>query len=203
MAKLKLTDADRVILSAAGGRETGLALPIPKSLKIAADDLETKLRGLLKKELLSERPSLPGERAWMTGEDGTRLSLVISPTGLAAIGVSTADNAQADAVSTGAKPARAKVAAGKPEASTPSGTAAPAADSSEPKRMTKLDTLIGALRQRKGATIAELVEATGWQAHSVRGSISGALKKRMSLNVVSKTVDGRGRVYRIEAETTK
>ncbi len=47
------------------------------------------------------------------------------------------------------------------------------------------------------------MEATGWQAHSVRGSISGALKKRMSLNVVSKTVDGRGRVYRVETETPK
>jgi hypothetical protein len=204
MPKLKLTDADRVILSAAGARETGLVLPVVKSLRITAGDLETKLRSLLKRELLSERPSLPGERGWMTGEDGTKLSLVISPTGLEAIGMSTADSAQlADAVSTGAKPARSKAVAGKRDAPKPSGKAASPAESSEPRRKTKLDTLIAALRQRKGATIAELMEATGWQAHSVRGSISGALKKRMGLNVVSKTVDGRGRVYRIGAETTK
>lgn len=203
MPKLKLTDADRVILSAAGARESGLALPLPKSLKIATDDLETNLRSLLKKGLLSERPSLPGERAWMIGEDGIKLSLVISPAGLASIGMSTADNAEPDAASTGTMPARSKVAAGKRDASGPSGKATPAAESSEPKRTTKLDTLIGALRQRRGATIAELMEVTGWQAHSVRGSLSGALKKRMSLNVVSMSLDSRGRVYRIEAEATK
>jgi hypothetical protein len=47
-------------------------LPAPKSLKITAEDVEMRLRRLLKKGLLSGRPSLPGERAWMTGEDGTR-----------------------------------------------------------------------------------------------------------------------------------
>jgi hypothetical protein len=68
---------------------------------------------------------------------------------------------------------------------------------------TKLDAIVTSLRQRKGATIGELMDATGWQAHSVRGAISGALKKRMSLNVVSTAVDGRGRVYRIEAQPSK
>ncbi len=38
---------------------------------------------------------------------------------------------------------------------------------------------------------------TGWQAHSVRGAISGALKKKLGLSVTSETVEGRGRVYRI------
>jgi hypothetical protein len=39
--------------------------------------------------------------------------------------------------------------------------------------------------------------ATGWQAHSVRGAISGALKKKLGLEVTSEKIDGRGRVYRI------
>ena len=41
------------------------------------------------------------------------------------------------------------------------------------------------------------MEATGWQAHSVRGAISGNLKKKLNLEVVSEIIEGRGRVYRI------
>lgn len=64
---------------------------------------------------------------------------------------------------------------------------------------TKQAVLIECLRRPEGATIAELTDATGWQAHSVRGAISGALKKKLGLNVTSEKVDGRGRVYRIVA----
>ncbi len=64
-------------------------------------------------------------------------------------------------------------------------------------RGTKQATLIEMLSRPKGATIADLVTATGWQAHSVRGAISGSLKKKLGLRVTSETVEARGRVYRI------
>jgi hypothetical protein len=48
-----------------------------------------------------------------------------------------------------------------------------------------------------GATIAEAVKATGWQPHSVRGAISGTLKKKLGLAVTSDKVESRGRVYRV------
>jgi hypothetical protein len=67
----------------------------------------------------------------------------------------------------------------------------------EPGRDTKLGALLSALRRKKGATIADLMEATGWQAHSVRGAISGALKKKLGLEVTSEKAEGRERVYRI------
>jgi len=51
--------------------------------------------------------------------------------------------------------------------------------------------------QGTGATIDELVEATGWQAHSARAAISHILKKKMGLTVISEKVEGRGRVYRV------
>ena len=51
-------------------------------------------------------------------------------------------------------------------------------------------------RPRRGATIAEIVAATGWQPHTVRGAFAGALKKRLGLTVESEKVEGRGRVYR-------
>ncbi len=62
---------------------------------------------------------------------------------------------------------------------------------------TKQALLIDLLKRKTGATIDEIVEATGWQAHSVRGAISGALKKKLGLAVSSEKADGRGRVYRI------
>ena len=43
----------------------------------------------------------------------------------------------------------------------------------------------------------EAVAATGWQAHSVRGAISGTLKKKLGLAVTSEPIEKRGRVYRI------
>jgi hypothetical protein len=76
-------------------------------------------------------------------------------------------------------------------------TVAPASAASAPAP-TKTAQLIALLRGRRGATIDQMCEATGWQAHSVRGAISGALKKKLGLNVVSKVTKA-GRVYRIEA----
>jgi hypothetical protein len=62
---------------------------------------------------------------------------------------------------------------------------------------TKQAKLIALLRRPGGATIDNLAKATGWQRHTVRGAISGALKKKLRLSVTSdKTKDGE-RVYRI------
>ena len=68
-----------------------------------------------------------------------------------------------------------------------------------PREGTKQAALIGLLRAEGGATIAEMAEATGWAPHTVRGALSGALKKRLGLAVRSETVEGRGRVYVLDA----
>ncbi len=62
---------------------------------------------------------------------------------------------------------------------------------------TKQALLIDLLQRKTGATIADLVHATGWQPHSVRGAISGTLKKKLGLTVTSEPIERRGRVYRI------
>ena len=67
------------------------------------------------------------------------------------------------------------------------------------KSPSKLDLVEGLLRGENGASIAEMVEATGWQQHSVRGAMAGALKKR-GLTITSEKVDGTRR-YRAEQPT--
>ena len=62
---------------------------------------------------------------------------------------------------------------------------------------TKQAKLIEMLRTEGGATIEEIMVATGWQSHTVRGAIAGALKKKLGLEVSSEKVEGRGRVYRL------
>ncbi|HLO79244.1 MAG TPA: DUF3489 domain-containing protein [Magnetospirillum sp.] len=65
---------------------------------------------------------------------------------------------------------------------------------------TKTACLIRLLKRKRGATLGELVKATGWQAHSVRGAISGTLRKKLGLTVLHQPMDGRGRIYRLVAE---
>ena len=62
---------------------------------------------------------------------------------------------------------------------------------------TKLAALVVALRRPQGATNLQLTVATGWQPHSVRGAISGLLRKRLGLTVTqARNADGE-RVYRM------
>ena len=62
---------------------------------------------------------------------------------------------------------------------------------------TKLAALVMALRRPQGATSLQLMLATGWQPHTVRGAISGMLCKKLGLNVVLAHNDAGERVYRV------
>lgn len=62
----------------------------------------------------------------------------------------------------------------------------------------KQSQLLTMLRSSSGATIEQMTGATGWQAHSVRGVISGVLRKRLNLNVVcTPDTAGGARIYRV------
>jgi Protein of unknown function (DUF3489) len=73
---------------------------------------------------------------------------------------------------------------------------APSHGSAAPHAGTKQAKVIGLLQRPEGATIEQMAAAMGWQRHTVRGLISGALKKKLGLVVVSEKTD-RGRLYRI------
>ena len=89
-------------------------------------------------------------------------------------------------------------AAEKPPRRRAAKTQPPPVEASQPKG--KIPILVDLLTQPDGASITAMMQATGWQAHSVRGAMSGAIKKTLGLNVISEKTEA-GRVYRIVAET--
>lgn len=66
------------------------------------------------------------------------------------------------------------------------------------QKSTKSDAVVRLLSRAKGATIDDMMKATGWQAHSVRGFLAGTLKKKLGRTVSSEKTD-KGRVYRISS----
>ena len=134
-------------------------------------------------------------------------SLVITAAGMRAVGTepdATAGTGDTGATkpasgkkATGAKPGRQKAAAArkKPAGGKSPRTGAPRAARTNSKQA----QLIEMLKRAKGASIDEIVEAFGWQPHTVRGAIAGALKKKLGLDVTSEKDDKRGRVYKIAA----
>lgn len=75
----------------------------------------------------------------------------------------------------------------------------------EPKKPGQIKTrenskqaqVIALLKRPEGATITQICEATGWQAHTVRGAFAGSLKKKLGLTIVSVKDENAERVYRI------
>ncbi len=95
---------------------------------------------------------------------------------------------------TGAKPAAAKTPAPA------SKQAKPAAKVRKPEARdgSKKSAVIELLRRKEGATAAEIAKITKWQAHSIRGFISGTISKKMKLAVESFRNEQGERVYRVK-----
>ncbi len=192
----KLSDTQLVILSTAAQREDRNVLPLPGSLRGGA---AAKVVGaLLSRELIAEtttdiqtKADAALNRVWRNDEDGRAILLHITDAGLAAIGIEPEDANTAPAGATDAPTE-------EPAPDTPTETEA-APKTRTPREGTKQATLIAMLRAPDGATIEEIMAATGWQSHTVRGAMAGALKKKLGLEVTSEKVEERGRVYKLPA----
>ena len=73
----------------------------------------------------------------------------------------------------------------------------PAKKAATPERGTKTAKILALLKRPSGASLDQLRKVTGWQAHSVRGFLSGTLKKKMGLRVASSKLKDGQRTYRI------
>jgi hypothetical protein len=67
------------------------------------------------------------------------------------------------------------------------------------KQTSKQDQVLALLRRQDGASIGEIAAATDWQPHSVRGFLSGAVKKRLGIDVISEKGEDGVRRYHIAA----
>jgi hypothetical protein len=189
----KISDTQAVILSAASQRDDGAVLPLPETLKIKGGAVDRVLGSLKGKGLIDHLGTPRGDNP---------PPLCITRAGLQAIGLETEDDASegatpadtdATSVDTGAQAIDAAApvteadgaatrAKRKARASVKPGKAAPG-EKPTPRTGTKQAQMIEMLKRPEGATVEQIAAVTGWQHHTIRGAISGALKKKLGLTV--------------------
>jgi hypothetical protein len=138
MAKFKLTNMHKLILSAALARADGNLLPPPEGLGELSEGIRTALGQLVRHGCAAEIETTEPDSIWRTDGDKS-FGLVITDKGRSA----AADQAPPPA----AKPAK------------------------------KIETVLALLQREQGATLAELVDATGWLSHTMRAALTGLRKK--------------------------
>ncbi|TSJ64138.1 DUF3489 domain-containing protein [Starkeya sp. 3C] len=191
----KLTDTQLVIIAAACQRAGRVILPLPENLKGGA--VAKVIDSLAAKGMIEEADAKPGEPVWRETGDRHRVTLIATDAALEALGITEDPPIETASEAGEREPAP---VADFSDASYPLADEGMEA-SLTPKHRARDDSkqakLIEMLRRPDGATIEEIVGAFGWQPHTVRGAIAGALKKKLGLDVTSEKIEKRGRVYRI------
>jgi predicted ArsR family transcriptional regulator len=144
----KLNDTQLVLLATAAQRDDGMLLPISSAVAVSADRVRKMISALISKGLALEA-SVPSSSLAMRSDGDEHFGAAITDAGRAAIGVASASWIKA---------------------------AAPAVQR-EVKRTTKSDTVVTMLEREEGATLAEIMEATGWLPHTTRAALTGLRKK--------------------------
>ncbi len=159
MAKTKLTliDTHLVVLSTASAREGLNLIPLPECVGQRDDRIEAVLDDLVRHKLAAEQTGVPLDQTWRTIED-QRVGLVVTPAGLKAIGVETEGEVEAPDVEI-------EVSTDDQPSIKPTRTA------------TKTQQVIDLLTRDEGATLAEIVGATGWLKHTSSAALTGLRKK--------------------------
>ena len=167
-----ISDLQLVILSTAAGREDRSPLPWPKALKSSETATrDAAVKALMKRGLLNEVLAPSRSSTWRRDGAGNAKAIQITEEGLAALPPT---------------PVAAEPSAEKTSAKTK-------------QNGTKAETIVALLRSPAGTSIAELMSATGWQAHSIRGFLSGTVAKRLGHTVHSARAEGGERRYHVEA----
>jgi hypothetical protein len=180
MTTIQLTPTQRQVLDHAAEQADGRLTWFPDSVKGGAR--QKVLTGLLTRALITT--------------DG-------SDSFVAAAGYDALGRARPTPTPVEPSPA-AEAATAVPAASVAPTTAAPTeqqprADAKPRTREhSKQATVIAMLQRPEGATIAQICEITGWQAHTVRGTFAGAFKKKLGLALRSEKIEGANRVYHLD-----
>jgi hypothetical protein len=158
----KLSDTQLVILSQAAQKPDARVLPLPSNLQAKGGGVTRALKSLLKRGLIAEQAGSSSDEEWRRDESEAPLTLVITPTGRAAIGVEAGDQgreaaepdaaAQAgqDEASAGGEPATTPGTGREPEDHDPSGTISPRACRQTGRRRKSLASgLFGAKTRRR------------------------------------------------------
>ena len=198
---IKLTDTQLVLLSAAAQRKD-LCLVAPPTLKGAtAQKVASKL---ISAGLVKEVKAKASDPIWRRDE-GASYALKLTAAGAKAIAVDDAAEPE-DAGREGdalAKPDQAAILSkldakdARPAEAMEPGPACPSA----PRGGSKLARVLALLERDHGATIEELIAATGWLAHTTRAALTG-LRKRGYAVAIDRSDDKRGSFYRIPAGET-
>ena len=171
----KLTDTQTAVIKAAATRPDGNIEPLPANLRGGAKT--AVIEGLLARDLITKF------------QHPDHVGYYLTDTAYAAVGckrkvpapVTPDPEIEAAVVAAEAKWAQDKRDETKPRT----------------RENSKQAAVVQMLQRPDGTTIRQVMETTGWQAHTVRGTFAGALKKKLGLNIVSAKDATGERVYRI------
>jgi hypothetical protein len=158
----KLNDLQLILLASAIQRDDGSILPVPENIRGQEERIRKVIPPLLRRGMIKEVPVTAKDQVWR-GEDEQRIGLVITEGGRTILGAQEVDG-QPLAGADEAAPAE------------PQNKPAPTARSGS-----KAEQVLSMLHRPGGATLNELVEATGWQPHTTRAALTGLRKKGHTL----------------------
>jgi Protein of unknown function (DUF3489) len=197
---IKLNDTQLVLLSAAAQREDRL-LSLPRGAKLA--QAKRAAAKLLEKGLVHEVKARKESPIWRSDEEtGQACALKLTVAGTKAIAVNESEKDElaakaehASASSSGQGSEETQTSGDEHSAPGHSGSSA---QPSAPRSGSKIAGVIAMLARDTGATIDELVAATGWLPHTTRAALTG-LRKRGFAMTTDRSDKARGSVYRLSA----